>query len=208
MTVVQIETFAAAHWRWLAGALLAIALLLSGKCYGDAQYSRGRDLARADIADSVGRIYQEQYRALADSMAREMSSFRISVQAANDRAASAEARATAAETRASIVLTPQIIAKTPPEVLALIADLRSVNDTNRAVIADLRVHLDTALAREARYASALELADSAIAQKDRTIAQLRILKEPPHGFWHHVGIVAKYSGAVALGITAGIAIAH
>lgn len=201
MNVEQIKIFAAAHWRWLAGALLAAALLLCGKCYGDAQYSRGRDLARADIADSVGKVYQAQFALLRDSLNTEMASFKQSVQLANDRAVAAESRADVAEARARTVLTPQIIAQTPPQVLALITELRAVNDSNKAVISDLRVHLDTAIVREGRYSNALILADSAIAQKDREIGVLRDMKDP-HGFWHTVGEIAKISGGVLAGAAA------
>jgi hypothetical protein len=205
---VTVVSFARSHWRWFAGAALAVLILLGGWCYGSNQYARGRDLARADIADSIGKVYEAKFHVMADSVTREMAAFKASVAAADARAADADARAASASARANAVLTPQVIARTPPEVLALIQDLRSAVDTDRVAIADLRVHLDTALARESQYSSALVLADSALAQKDRTIAALRIVKEPPHGFWHTVGMVAKYTAAGATGVVLGAVLIH
>jgi hypothetical protein len=198
-SVTTITTFATAHWRATASALLAVALLIGGKCYGDAQYARGQELARANIADSVGKVYQARFDALRDSVTRQMTAFRASVDSSNARAMVAEAQAAAAQEQARRVLTPQVIAQTPPQVLALVQQQGAVIDTLTHAVADLRVHLDTAVAREARYASALEVAHQALAQQSTTIASLRKLKEPAHGFWHTVGEVAKVGAGVLTG---------
>lgn len=199
MTASELWAVVVARWRWIAGVLLALVLVIGGKCYGDSQYTRGRDLARADIADSVGKVYEGRYAALRDSLNHELAAFRTEIAAANARAAEAETRATAAEAHARQVLTPQVIAQTPPQVLALLEEYRVSDSTVVASNRALRVIVDSALARETRHTIALTLADSAIAQKDRTIIDLRKTKDVPHGFWHTVGVVAKDVGLVAAG---------
>jgi hypothetical protein len=205
--VAVVTTFTRAHWRWVVGALVAFALLLGGKCYGDAQYARGQALARASIADSLGRVYEARYQAFRDSTTRQMDAFKASLAAANARADAADARATAAIQHAASI-PPEIIARTPPEVLTAMNELQTALVASQASNRELSAKLVDASTLLERARTGLALADSALARKDSVIVAYKNAKDPAHGFWHTVGVVAKYTGAGALGVIAGTVIAH
>lgn len=197
-----------AHWHWIAGALVGVLLALGFWYYGHTQYDHGRDLARADIADSISKVYDRRFTSFRDSVQTQVDAFNAGMARANARADSADARALRVQQLAATTLTPQVIARTPPEVLALVLAQRAALDSNTVALKDIRTRLDTATAIIARQHEALVLADTAIVQQQRTIKTLQDVKDPPHGFWHTVGVVAKYTGAVVTGVGLGIAIAH
>lgn len=208
MTLAETWLLVRGQWRWLAVVLGLVLVLGGGWAYGHNQYARGASTVRADIADSIGRVYEKHYDAFRDSTNVQIAAFQATLSAATNRAVVAEAQAAAARAAAAAVLTPTIIAKTPPEVLALVMRQNAVIDTlvasNRELVAKIQ-HSDSLLS-SARYA--ITLADTTIAQKDRTIEELRKKKDPPHGFLHTVAVVAKYTGAVATGIAIGLVIHH
>lgn len=198
--------WARARWPWVAGVLALVLILGLGWMYGHNQYQRGADLARADIADSIGKVYDARYAAFRDSTRDEIAAFKAGLAAANARADSADVRAVRAQAQAA-TLTPQIIARTPPEVLAALASVRTALDTVMVSNRELRrelAHSDSLLSRSV---IALSLADTTIAQQRETIRILKITREPPHGFWHSVLTVGKYAGVGALGVVVG-AIIH
>lgn len=198
MTAPVVVAWARARWPWVAGVLVLVLIFFGAWYYGSTQYNRGRDLARADIADSIGRVYERRYTAFSDSTRNEIAAFKSGLAAANARADAADLRAVRAQAQAAN-LTPQIIARTPPEVLAALASVRMALDTTLASNREMRVELAHSDSLLSRAVISLTLADTTIAAQGRTIAALRKVKDPPHGFWHTAGMVAKFTGAAVVG---------
>lgn len=203
MTLAELWLAARARWQIVVGVLVVVVLGLAVWINGRNQYARGREQATAVIADSIGKVYESHYQAFRDSTTKQIADFKIGLAQANARAASAEKIAADAQAERFRVLTPQVIAQTPPQVVALIARMDTALTTERASNRELTLKLDTATALIATERAALTLADTALAQKDREISYWRKIKEPPHGFWHTVGQIAKVGGALVGGILLG-----
>lgn len=198
MTAPVVVAWARARWPWVVGVFALVLIFFGAWYYGSTQYNRGRDLARADIADSISRVYDARYMAFRDSTRAEIAQFKAGLAAANARADSADIRAVRAQAQAAN-LTPQVIARTPPEVLAALASVRMALDTSVASNRELRSELARSDSLLSRAVISLTLADTTIAQQRVTIASLRAVKDPPHGWWHTVGMIAKFTGAAVVG---------
>lgn len=197
-SATTVVTFARAYRWWIIGALAALVLLFAGWYYGKQQYTRGRDLARADIADSVSKVYQAKYEAFRDSTTAQMAAFKLSLDAANARADAADVRATAA-LRHAASLPPEIIARTPPEVLTAMNELQTALTTEQTSNRELSAKLVDATTLMERAREGLRLADETIAQQRVAIVALQKVKEPAHGFWHTAGVVAEDVGLIVGG---------
>lgn len=205
---------------WVGAALLLVALVIGGKCYGNARATAAVGLERAHLIDSVATRLELQFNVRADSAQGALARATITANLAKAAAVAAAKVGLDASRRADIALARadglrDSLAHASPAIQAAFDSLETALDASVRAIA-----IDSAAMRAQAFAidslsegsrkllSALSAARITISEKDLALSAYKSVKTPTHGLLYQIGRVAETVVVIGAAGTGGYVVGH